>query len=292
MGYVRTGVLMAAMTALVMGLGLLLGGQGGLIIALVLAGGMNLYALWNSDKAILRQQGARVVDAAGAPDLVGMVRVLAGRAGVPMPKVYVIDTAQPNAFATGRNPDNAAVAVTAGLMRSLTRDELAGVIAHELAHIRNRDTLLMTVTATFAGAISMLANFALFFGGRRDNPLGLIGTLAMMILAPLAAALVQMAISRTREYEADRVGAEICGQPLALASALERIAGGAARIDNMAAERNPASAHMFIINPLHAHAHDRLFATHPATENRVAALRALAARMGQAPAGVAPGPWA
>jgi heat shock protein HtpX len=292
MGYVRTGVLMAAMTALVMGLGLLLGGQGGLIIALVLAGGMNLYALWNSDKAILRQQGARVVDAAGAPDLVGMVRVLAGRAGVPMPKVYVIDTAQPNAFATGRNPDNAAVAVTAGLMRSLTRDELAGVIAHELAHIRNRDTLLMTVTATFAGAISMLANFALFFGGRRDNPLGLIGTLAMMILAPLAAALVQMAISRTREYEADRVGAEICGQPLALASALERIAGGAARIDNMAAERNPATAHMFIINPLHAHAHDRLFATHPATENRVAALRALAARMGQAPAGVAPGPWA
>jgi heat shock protein HtpX len=291
MGYVRTGVLMAAMTALVMGLGLMLGGQGGLIIALVLAGGMNLYALWNSDKAILRQQGARVVDAAGAPDLVGMVRVLAGRAGVPMPKVYVIDTAQPNAFATGRNPDNAAVAVTAGLMRSLTRDELAGVIAHELAHIRNRDTLLMTVTATFAGAISMLANFALFFGGRRDNPLGLIGTLAMMILAPLAAALVQMAISRTREYEADRVGAEICGQPLALASALERIAGGAARIDNMAAERNPASAHMFIINPLHAHAHDRLFATHPATENRVAALRALAARMGQAPAGVAPGPW-
>jgi heat shock protein HtpX len=292
MGYVRTGVLMAAMTALVMGLGLMLGGQGGLIIALVLAGGMNLYALWNSDKAILRQQGARVVDAAGAPDLVGMVRVLAGRAGVPMPKVYVIDTAQPNAFATGRNPDNAAVAVTAGLMRSLTRDELAGVIAHELAHIRNRDTLLMTVTATFAGAISMLANFALFFGGRRDNPLGLIGTLAMMILAPLAAALVQMAISRTREYEADRVGAEICGQPLALASALERIAGGAARIDNMAAERNPATAHMFIINPLHAHAHDRLFATHPATENRVAALRALAARMGQAPAGVAPGPWA
>jgi heat shock protein HtpX len=274
-----------------MGLGLMLGGQGGLIIALVLAGGMNLYALWNSDKAILRQQGARVVDAAGAPDLVGMVRVLAGRAGVPMPKVYVIDTAQPNAFATGRNPDNAAVAVTAGLMRSLTRDELAGVIAHELAHIRNRDTLLMTVTATFAGAISMLANFALFFGGRRDNPLGLIGTLAMMILAPLAAALVQMAISRTREYEADRVGAEICGQPLALASALERIAGGAARIDNMAAERNPATAHMFIINPLHAHAHDRLFATHPATENRVAALRALAARMGQAPAGVAPGPW-
>lgn len=294
MGYVRTGILMAAMTALVMGLGLLLGGQGGLVIALVIAGGMNLYALWNSDKAVLRQQGARAVDMTDASGFVGLVRDLSTRAGLPMPKVYVIDTAQPNAFATGRNPENAAVAATTGLLQSLSRDEVAGVIAHELAHIRNRDTLLMTVTATFAGAISMLANFALFFGGRRDNPLGLIGTLAMMILAPLAAALVQMAISRTREYEADRVGAEISGQPLALASALERIAGGAARIDNMAAERNPASAHMFIINPLHAHAHDRLFATHPATENRVAALRALAAEMGQAPAGVARarGPWA
>jgi heat shock protein HtpX len=292
MGYVRTGILMAAMTALVLGLGLLLGGQGGLVIALAIAAGMNLYALWNSDKAVLRQQGARAVDAATAPDLVGMVRDLARRADLPMPKVYVIDTPQPNAFATGRNPENAAVAVTAGLLRGLSRDEVAGVIAHELAHIRNRDTLLMTITATFAGAISMLANFALFFGGNRNNPLGLIGTLAMMILAPLAAALVQMAISRTREYEADRVGAEICGQPLALASALERIAGGAARIDNMAAERNPASAHMFIINPLHAHAHDRLFATHPATENRVAALRAMAADMGQAPTGRARGPWA
>jgi heat shock protein HtpX len=284
MGYVRTGILMAAMTALVLGLGLLLGGQGGLVIALAIAAGMNLYALWNSDKAVLRQQGARAVDAATAPDLVGMVRDLARRADLPMPKVYVIDTPQPNAFATGRNPENAAVAVTAGLLRGLSRDEVAGVIAHELAHIRNRDTLLMTITATFAGAISMLANFALFFGGNRNNPLGLIGTLAMMILAPLAAALVQMAISRTREYEADRVGAEICGQPLALASALERIAGGAARI--------AASAHMFIINPLHAHAHDRLFATHPATENRVAALRAMAADMGQAPTGRARGPWA
>lgn len=289
MGYVRTGILMAAMTALVLGLGLLLGGQGGLVIALVLAGAMNLYALWNSDKAVLRQQGARQVGMEDAPDLVGMVRDLAGRADLPMPKVFVIDTPQPNAFATGRNPENAAVAVTAGLLRGLSRDEVAGVVAHELAHIKNRDTLLMTITATFAGAISMLANFALFFGGNRNNPLGLIGTLAMMILAPLAAALVQMAISRTREYEADRVGAEISGQPLALASALERIAGGAARIDNMAAERNPASAHMFIINPLHAHAHDRLFATHPATENRVAALRAMAAGMGQVPTR---GPWA
>lgn len=292
MAYVRTGILMAAMTALVMGLGLLLGGQGGLVIALVVAGGMNLYALWNSDKAVLRQQGARAVDMADAPGFVGLVRDLSARAGLPMPKVYLIDTPQPNAFATGRNPENAAVAATTGLLRSLSRDELAGVIAHELAHIRNRDTLLMTVTATFAGAISILANFALFFRGDRNNGLGIVGALAMMILAPLAAGLVQMAISRTREYEADRVGAEISGQPLALASALERIAGAAARIDNMAAERNPASAHMFIINPLHAHAHDRLFATHPATENRVAALRALARDMGQVGAASARGPWA
>jgi heat shock protein HtpX len=172
------------------------------------------------------------------------------------------------------------VAVTSGLLRSLTREELAGVIAHELAHIRNHDTAIMTVTATFAGAISMLANFALFFGGSRER-LGLIGTLMMMFLAPMAAALVQMAISRTRKYAADKAGAEICGQPLWLASALEKIAMGAARIDNHAAERNPATAHMFIINPLHAHKHDSLFATHPATENRVAALRAMAPQYGR-----------
>ncbi|PWE29432.1 zinc metalloprotease HtpX [Maritimibacter sp. 55A14] len=289
MGMMRTAMLMAAMTALFLGVGFLLAGEAGIVIALVLAGGMNLFAWWNSDKMVLRQQGAREVDAQSAPQLVGMVRDLAGRAGLPMPRVYVMETPQPNAFATGRNPENAAVAVTTGLMQGLDRDELAGVIAHELAHIQNRDTLIMTITATFAGAISMLANFAIFFGGNRNNPLGIVGVLAMMILAPLAAALVQMAISRTREYAADRRGAEICGQPLALASALERIAGGAARIDNPAAERNPAAAHMFIINPLHAHAHDRLFSTHPATGNRVAALHALAREMGQA---AVRGPWA
>jgi heat shock protein HtpX len=276
MGYVKTAMLMAAMTALFMGLGYLLGGAGGMLIALAVAAGMNVFTWWSSDTMVLKMHNARP---AGANDggLAQLVRDLAGNAGLPMPKVYVIDTPQPNAFATGRNPDNAAVAVTTGLMRSLSREELAGVIAHELAHIRNHDTAIMTVTATFAGAISMLANFALFFGGSRER-MGLIGTLAMMILAPMAAALVQMAISRTREYAADKAGAEICGHPLWLASALERIQAGAARIDNDSAERNPATAHMFIINPLHGGKRDALFATHPATENRVAALRQMAGR--------------
>jgi heat shock protein HtpX len=241
------------------------------------------------------------VDEASAPDLVRMVNDLADGAGMPRPKVYIIETDQPNAFATGRNPENAAVAATTGLLRSLSREEVAAVMAHELAHIRNRDTLLMTLTATMAGAVSMLANFAFFFGGQdRDRPGGMIGTILLMILAPMAAGLVQMAISRAREYEADRVGAEICGNPLWLAAALRRIEGLAARIDNHAAERNPAVAHMFIINPLHAHAHDRLFATHPSTANRVRALEA----MTMAPAPTAPrtsgipkvtrrkGPWA
>lgn len=281
MATIKTAMLMAAMTALFMGIGALIAGEGGMIIALVIAGAMNLFAWWNSDKAVLRMHGAQEVDARTAPDLVRMVHDMADRAGMPRPKVYLIDTPQPNAFATGRNPENAAVAATTGLMRALSREEVAAVMAHELAHIRNRDTLIMTVTATFAGAISMLANFAFFFGGQdRDRPGGLIGTIALMILAPLAAALVQMAISRAREYEADRLGAEICGQPLWLAAALERIEGMAARIDNHAAERNPATAHMFIINPLHTHTHDRLFATHPATANRVAALRAMAAGEG------------
>jgi heat shock protein HtpX len=237
---------------------------------------MNLFAFWNSDKAVMRMAGARAVDERSAPDLVRMVNDLADGAGMPRPRVFIIETDQPNAFATGRNPENAAVAATTGLLRSLSREEVAAVMAHELAHIRNRDTLLMTLTATMAGAVSMLANFALFFGGQdRDRPGGMIGTILLMILAPMAAGLVQMAISRAREYEADRVGAEICGNPLWLAAALQRIEGLAARIDNHAAERNPAVAHMFIINPLHAHAHDRLFATHPSTTNRVKALEAM-----------------
>lgn len=282
MGYMKTAMLMAAMTALFMGIGYLLGGSGGAVIALVVAAAMNAFTWWNSDRMLLSMHNAQLVTRGDQMGLHAMTVELARNAGLPEPKVYLIDTPQPNAFATGRNPANAAVAVTSGLMRSLNREELAGVIAHELAHIRNHDTAIMTVTATFAGAISMLANFALFFGGARER-LGLFGTLMMMILAPLAAALVQMAISRTREYAADKAGAEICGHPLWLASALEKIAMGAAQIDNHTAERNPATAHMFIINPLHAHRHDNLFATHPATENRVAALRAMAGQSRHTP---------
>jgi len=285
-GYLRTAVLMAAMTALFLGLGALLGGMGGALIALAIAVAMNAYTWWNSDRMVLKMHGARPASGPEGAALANMVHDMADRAGMPHPAVYIIDNEQPNAFATGRNPDNAAVAATTGLLRHLSREEIAAVMAHELAHIRNHDTTIMTITATFAGAISMLANFALFFGGSRNNPLGLIGTLALMILAPLGAALVQMAISRGREYEADRAGAEICGNPLWLASALGKISGLAARIDNEAAERNPATAHMFIVNPLHAHARDKLFSTHPAPENRIAALRAMA---GQGPAR---GPWA
>ena len=275
-GYTRTAILLAGMTALVAGLGLLLAGPTGLVIGLLIALGMNAYAYWHSDRMVLRMHTAREVDARTAPDLVGMVQDLARNAELPMPKVYIIDTAQPNAFATGRDPDNAAVAATTGLLDRLSHDEVAGVMAHELAHVKNRDTLIMTITATLAGAISMIANFALFFGGNRNHPLGIVGTILMMILAPMAAALVQMAISRAREYEADRIGAEICGNPLWLASALNRIQAGAASIDYHAAERNPATAHMFIINPLHVHKVDNLFSTHPNTENRIRRLRDMA----------------
>ena len=289
MNYVKTAVLLAGMTALFLAVGYMLGGQAGLLIALVVALGMNAFSYWNSDKMVLRMYGARQVDRRSAPQLYGMVEQLADNAGLPMPKVYIIDNEQPNAFATGRNPENAAVAATTGLLKRLSQEEIAGVMAHELAHVKNRDTLIMTITATIAGAISMLANFAIFFGGNRNNPLGIIGVLAMMILAPMAAMLVQMAISRAREYEADRVGAEIAGRPLWLASALEKIQASAARIDNNAAERHPATAHMFIINPLHAHKVDNLFSTHPNTANRIARLRELAQQMGQeAPT---PRPW-
>ncbi len=281
MNTLRTGLLLAAMTGLFLAVGYLLGGTGGMAIAFGVALAMNLFSYWNADKIVLRMHGAREVDRNSAPGLYGIVAQLADNAGLPMPRVYVIENDQPNAFATGRNPENAAVAATTGLLRRLSHEEIAGVMAHELAHVKNRDTLIMTITATIAGAISMLANFALFFGGSRNNPLGLIGTLALMILAPLAAMLVQMAISRAREYGADRGGAEICGRPLWLASALEKIERFARRIDNVAAERNPATAHMFIINPLHAHKVDGLFTTHPPTSERVARLRALAAEMGQ-----------
>ena len=279
MNVMRTAMLLAAMTALFMMLGYLIGGSQGMAVAFVVAAAMNLFSYWNSDKIVLRMHGAREVDARSAPELHAMVARLAGNAGLPMPKVYVIENAQPNAFATGRNPDNAAVAVTSGILQTLSRDELAGVVAHELAHIRNRDTLIMTVTATFAGAISMLTNLAFFMGGNRNSPMGALGTIAAIVVAPIAAMIVQMAISRTREYSADRLGAEICGEPLALASALAKIARAAGRTVNIPAERNPATAHMFIVNPLNGERADGLFSTHPATENRIAALQELAEEM-------------
>ncbi|MGB3809553.1 MAG: zinc metalloprotease HtpX [Parvibaculum sp.] len=278
----KTGLLLAAMTALFMGLGYLIGGAAGAIIAFVIAAAMNLFAYWNSDKMVLSMHGAERVDEASAPQYVRLVRQLAENAGLPMPATYIMHQPQPNAFATGRDPEHAAVAVTTGLLEILSPEELAGVLAHELSHIKNRDTLTMTITATIAGAISMLANFAFFFGGNRDNQGGIIGTIALAILAPLAAALVQMAISRTREYEADAMGAEISNRPLWLASALEKIDRAAHVVDNDTAEANPATAHMFIINPLHGGARDNLFSTHPATANRIAKLRALAAEQGRA----------
>lgn len=291
MASVRTGLLMAGLTALFAVAGLMLAGEAGAIAALLLAAAINLFTWWNADRMVLSMHGAEEVDGRTAPELCAMVRDLADRAGLPVPRLYLLASDQPNAFATGRNPANAAIAVSRGLLRALPRTEVAGVIAHELAHIRSRDTLIMSVTATFAGAIALIANFALFFrtGENRQNPLGLIGMLAMVILAPLGAMLVQMAISRSREFEADRVGAGICGQPLWLAAALQRIDGLARSTENVAAERYPATAPMFIVNPLHAFAHDRLFATHPATADRVAALRRLAETV---PAHSTPGPWA
>jgi heat shock protein HtpX len=300
MSYFRTAILLAAMTALFMGIGFLIGGQSGMVIALVIAAAMNLFAYWNSDKMVLSMYGAREVDERSAPELVALVRQLASAAGIPMPRVYVMENPQPNAFATGRNPEHAAVAVTTGLLNTVDREELSGVLAHELGHIKNRDTLLMTITATIAGAISMLANFGFYFGGRSNNNgnIGFIGSLLLLILGPLAAGLVQMAISRTREYEADREGAEISKRPLALASALQKIAGRAEQIPNMPAERNPASAHLFIVNPLSGARMDNLFSTHPNVENRVERLREIAREMGETPApSVAPasegfsGPW-
>ncbi|MBL8630218.1 MAG: zinc metalloprotease HtpX [Rhodospirillaceae bacterium] len=281
---VRFGLLIAAMTALFMAVGYMLGAEQGMFLAFGVALAMNAFAYWNSDKMVLRMYGAQPLGPHDAPEFYQIVQELAARANLPMPKVYIIQNDQPNAFATGRNPENAAVAATTGLLRMLTRDEIAGVMAHELAHVKNRDTLVMTITATLAGAIGMLANFAFFLrgGDNRNNPLGIVGVLLVTILAPLAATVVQLAISRTREYGADRGGAEISGNPLALASALRKLEQGAQRIDNHDAEANPATAHMFIVNPLHARASDSLFATHPSTANRVAQLEALA---GSAPQG-------
>ncbi|WP_226575053.1 zinc metalloprotease HtpX [Acuticoccus sediminis] len=297
MNMFRTALLLAAMTAIFMGVGYLIGGPSGMVIAFGIAVATNLFAYWNSDKLVLRMHNAREVDERSAPEYYGLVRDLAARAGLPMPRVYILEEDQPNAFATGRNPDNAAVAATRGLLNMMSREEVAGVMAHELAHIQNRDTLTMTITATLAGAISMLANFAFLFG-RRDSPAGTIGVIVTMIVAPIAAMLVQMAISRTREYSADRRGAEICGNPIWLASALQRLESGR-RIPNEEAEAAPATAHMFIINPLSGARMDNLFSTHPNTANRIAALEDFAAELGSGPARLDPipartpsrGPW-
>lgn len=289
----RTGILMAALTAIFLAVGYLVGGPSGMLIAFLFALGTNLFAYWNSDRAVLAMYRAQKVDETTAPDLVHLVRVLSANAGLPMPRVYIADNPQPNAFATGRSPEHAAVCATTGILQRLNQEELAGVLAHELSHVKNRDTLIMTITATFAGAISMLANFLFFFGGggigeRRNNALGGIGALVVMIVAPLAAALVQMAISRTREYEADRSGALLSGRPLWLASALRRISADVAVTDNPAAEAHPATAHMCIINPLHGGGLAGLFSTHPSTEDRIARLQAMAGEMGEAPTS---GPW-
>jgi len=273
------------MTALFTGVGYLIGGTTGMAVAFVVVASLNFFSWWNADKIVLKMQGAREIDPKTASPMLRTfskdVMKQADRAGLPPPRVYIIETPQPNAFATGRNPSHAAVCATTGLLGMLNREEVAGVMAHELAHVKHRDTLTMTVTATIAGAIGMLANFALFFGRERT---GLIGSIAIMIFAPIAAGLVQMAISRSREYEADRMGAEICGNPLWLASALEKIERGARSTINVAAERNPAMAHMYIMNPLNGRGADNLFSTHPATANRVEALRRLASEMDVSPA--------
>ena len=283
MNYMRTAILLAALTALLMGLGYLLGGRGGVLIAFLVAVATNFFAYWNGDRLVLSTQGAQEVDEHTAPELVHLVAELANRAGLPMPRVYLMDNPQPNAFATGRNPPHAAVAATTGLLDMLSPVERAGVMAHELAHIKNHDTLIMTITATIAGAITMLAQLGTLFRHRHDHggP-GPIATVAMTLLAPFAAMVVQMAISRTREYAADNLGARICGNPQWLASALQTMEAGVHQIENEPAERNPAVAHMFIINPLSGRGMDNLFSTHPSTENRIAALEQLAAEMGVA----------
>ncbi len=274
----KTAILMAAITALFMAIGSMLGGQQGMVLALLIALGMNFFSYWFSDKMVLRMYNAQEVDEASAPQFYRMVRELAQRAGLPMPRVYLIDEQAPNAFATGRNPEHAAVAATTGILRVLSERELRGVMAHELAHVQHRDILISTISATMAGAIGMLGNFAMLFGGRdsegrQTNPL--VGLL-VMILAPIAASLIQMAISRAREFEADRGGAEISGDPAALASALDKIHRYAQGLPLETAERHPETAQMMIMNPLSGGGIKGLFSTHPATEERIARLMEMA----------------
>lgn len=285
LNFAKTAMLLALLTAIFVALGAAIGGQTGMVFAFLLALAMNAFSLWTSDTMVLRMFGAREVDEKTAPEYYRLVRDLSQRAELPMPRVYVLDNPQPNAFATGRSPSHAAVAASTGLLEALTKEEVAGVIAHELAHIKHRDTLTMTVAATIGGAISMVAQylqFGMLFGGQRDerSGIGTLGAIVAMLVAPFAAMLVQMAISRSREYAADHMGALICGNPRWLASALAKIHNAAHHIENDDAERVPAAAHMFIINPLSGHGMDNLFSTHPSTENRIAALEALAVELG------------
>jgi heat shock protein HtpX len=279
----KTAVLMAAITALFMLLGAYVGGRQGMVIALLVACGLNFFSYWFSDKLVLKMYNAREVDEASAPQFYRMVAELVQRAGLPMPRVYVIDEAAPNAFATGRDPEHAAVAATTGIMQVLSANELRAVMAHELTHVAHRDILISTISATMAGAISMLANFAVFFGGRdsEGRPANPIAGLAVALLAPLAASLIQLAISRAREFEADRGGAELSGDPRSLASALEKIQAYARGTPLIAAERNPQTAQMMIVNPLHGGGVASLFSTHPSTEERVARLLAMAGAAGR-----------
>lgn len=277
--WLKTSILMAGIMALFGMLGAYLGGANGMLLALLFGGGMNFFAYWFSADMVLKMYNAQEIDEASSPYLYNMVKELAARADLPMPKVYIIDEAQPNAFATGRNPENAAVAATSGILQMLSARELRGVMAHELAHVKHRDILISTISATLAGAISALANFAMFFGGRdaEGRPANPIATIAVALLAPLAASLIQMAISRAREFDADRGGAEISGDPNALADALLKINAYARGIPMATAEAHPETAQMMIMNPLAGGGLAGLFSTHPATEERVARLRAMTA---------------
>ena len=283
MSLIRTGLLLLTLTALFVVVGYALGGQTGILIALALSIATHIWSYWASDSIVLHMHGAVEIQETDFPVYYRVVKTLAAKAGLPMPRVCIMQNPQPNAFATGRNPSHAAVCATTGLLQIVNENELTGVLAHELAHVKNRDTLTMAMAATLAGAISMLANFSLFFGSRRDSraPLSPLLGILVALAAPFAAMLIQMAISRSREYAADAEGSRISGHPLWLASALRKLEASRRSIPNVTAEEHPATAHMFIVNPLSGRATDNLFITHPSTENRIAALEDLARQIGE-----------